>query len=61
MTASAAERLQADSSQVPRKEKPARDTESEKQRWIEENREAFRAYDAMVGKFGLFGDEHRLF
>lgn len=61
MTTSAAERLQADPSQAPRREKPARGTESEKQRWIEENREAFAAYDAMVEKLGVFGEEYRQF
>ncbi|MBP2228848.1 post-segregation antitoxin (ccd killing protein) [Azospirillum agricola] len=41
--------------------KPRRLTEAEKQRWIEENREAFAAYDAHVEKHGLFGDGRRLF
>ncbi|MCM8737099.1 type II toxin-antitoxin system CcdA family antitoxin [Azospirillum sp. A1-3] len=36
-------------------------TEAEKQRWTEENREAFKAYDELVDKYGLFGDGKRLF
>ncbi len=36
-------------------------TEAEKQRWTEENREAFKAYDEFVDKYGLFGDEWRKF
>lgn len=61
MTTNATERLQSGPSQAIRQDKPVKATESEKQRWIEENRDAFRAYDAMVEKFGLFGDGHRLF
>jgi post-segregation antitoxin (ccd killing protein) len=41
--------------------KRARMTEAEKQRWIEENREAFKAYDELVDKYGVFGDEWREF
>ncbi|WP_377806969.1 type II toxin-antitoxin system CcdA family antitoxin [Azospirillum sp. A29] len=41
--------------------KRARMTEAEKQRWTEENREAFKAYDEWVDKHGLFGDGKRLF
>ncbi|MBY6263195.1 hypothetical protein EI613_14915 [Azospirillum sp. 412522] len=41
--------------------KRARMTEAEKQRWTEENREAFKAYDELVDKYGLFGDGKRLF
>lgn len=43
------------------KGKPPRLTEAEKQRWMEENREAFAAYNDFVEKYGVFGDEHRLF
>ncbi|WP_086935483.1 type II toxin-antitoxin system CcdA family antitoxin [Azospirillum sp. B510] len=35
--------------------------EADKQRWMEENREAFRAFDEHVRKNGLFGDGRRLF
>lgn len=41
--------------------KRARMTEAEKQRWTEENREAFKVYDELVDKYGLFGDGKRLF
>ncbi|KAA0594108.1 MULTISPECIES: type II toxin-antitoxin system CcdA family antitoxin [Azospirillum] len=39
----------------------ARMTEAEKQRWTEENRGAFKAYDELVDKYGLFGNGKRLF
>lgn len=39
--------------------KQPRLTEAGKQRCIEENREAFAAYDAMVEKYGIFGEEYR--
>ncbi|WP_109106796.1 type II toxin-antitoxin system CcdA family antitoxin [Azospirillum sp. TSO35-2] len=39
----------------------AKTTEAEKQRWIEENREAMKAYDEYVEKSGVFGDGLRLF
>ena len=41
--------------------KRARMTEADKQRWTEENREAFKAYDELVDKHGLFGEEWRKF
>ena len=39
----------------------ARMTEAEKQRWTEENRGAFKAYDELVDKYGLFAEEWRKF
>jgi len=39
--------------------KQARMTEAEKQRWIEESGEAFKAYDELVDKYGVFGNEWR--
>lgn len=41
--------------------KRPRMTEAEKQRWIEENREAFEAYNEFVRTHGVFGDVKRLF
>lgn len=38
-----------------------RSSEADKQRWMEENRDAFRAFDEHVLKNGLFGDGRRLF
>lgn len=35
--------------------------EAKRQRWIEENRPAFDAYDAFVEKHGVFSDGKRLF
>ena len=36
-----------------------RDVENAK--WLEDNQEAFRAYNAMIAKYGIFGDDRRLF
>ena len=38
-----------------------RPSEADKQRWMEENRDAFRAFDEHVLKNGLFSDGKRLF
>ncbi|WP_194912890.1 type II toxin-antitoxin system CcdA family antitoxin [Azospirillum sp. INR13] len=35
--------------------------EAEKKKWIEDNRAAFAAYDALVDRLGLFGEEYRNF
>ncbi|HYH22716.1 MAG TPA: type II toxin-antitoxin system CcdA family antitoxin [Azospirillum sp.] len=35
--------------------------EAKRQRWIEENRPAFDAYDAYVEKHGVYGSGKRLF
>ncbi len=42
------------------REKP-RATAAEIQKWVEENREAFAAYDAMVDRLGVFGEDDRVF
>lgn len=39
----------------------SRSSEADKLRWMEENRDAFRAFDEHVLKNGLFGDGKRLF
>jgi len=61
MTSGVARKNEAFVPVEPAGEKRRRLTEAEKQRWIEENREAFRAYDEHVEKNGLFGDGRRLF
>lgn len=33
----------------------------EKSNWVEENQDAFRAYNEFIEKYGVFGDEYRLF
>ncbi|CAO3431489.1 type II toxin-antitoxin system CcdA family antitoxin [Azospirillum endophyticum] len=35
--------------------------DAEKKKWMEANRVAFAAYDALVDRIGLFGEEHRNF
>ncbi|WP_188092506.1 type II toxin-antitoxin system CcdA family antitoxin [Azospirillum sp. B21] len=35
--------------------------EAEKKKWMEDNRAAFAAYDALVDRLGLFGEEYRNF
>lgn len=35
--------------------------EARKQRWVEENREAFKAYDEFVERHGVFSSGKRLF
>ncbi|MGF7176769.1 type II toxin-antitoxin system CcdA family antitoxin [Azospirillum doebereinerae] len=61
MTSGGAVREDASAPPESAKDRRPRLTEAEKQRWMEENREAFAAYDAFVEKHGVFGDEHRLF
>lgn len=51
--------VEESAAKTPR-EKP-RATEAEIQKWVEENREAFAAYDAYIDANGLFSDELRLF
>ncbi|MGA1857723.1 type II toxin-antitoxin system CcdA family antitoxin [Azospirillum sp. 11R-A] len=55
------DRHDSSASEACARRKRARMTEAEKQRWTEENREAFKAYDEFVDKYGLFGDGRRLF
>lgn len=60
--ATEAVRTDGDRSLRPRGEyDQVRPSEADKQRWMEENREAFRAFDEHVLKNGLFGDGKRLF
>lgn len=35
--------------------------DAEKKKWMEDNRAAFAAYDALVDRLGLFGEEYRNF
>ncbi|XWZ93428.1 type II toxin-antitoxin system CcdA family antitoxin [Azospirillum sp. B2RO_4] len=58
---SSEDRYGSSASETCASRKRARMTEAEKQRWAEENREAFKAYDEWVDKYGLFGDGKRLF
>ncbi len=35
--------------------------DAEKRKWMEDNRAAFAAYDALVDRLGVFGEEYRAF
>lgn len=39
--------------------KTPRATDAEIRQWVEDNRDAFAAYDAMVDRLGVFGDDER--
>ncbi len=41
--------------------KTTRATDAEIRQWVEDNRDAFAAYDAYIDANGLFGDGKRLF